>query len=153
MISFTPPIKTSLLITLVYMICFQLYVQSGNYAWLYPGNVFFVICAVMYMRFLNRKDKMVNMLTLTAKGTQLSFTSSLLSFAGAAVIFLVNSNLMADTAMIHLNSGTINGAMLMIFANAFLINFVSGSLSAFITAGLMNERNYTMNSKHLSSIK
>lgn len=153
MISFTPPIKASLLITLVYMICFQFFIQYGSYAWLYPANIFFVACSALYMLFLNRKNKKLDMLTLTGKGARLSFITSILCFAGAAVILLVNIYLFPGFEQVHHRLSNVKGTLALVFANAFVANFVCGSLAAFITAGLMNEKSYTVHSTHLPSVK
>lgn len=151
MISFTPPIKASLLISFIYMLCLQLFFHTGSYVWLYPANVCFIICSVLYVQFLNRKNKTLNMVKLTSKGTLLSFISSLLSVACATIILLVNTYFFPGSKQITGGNG--KDLFVMIFANGFLVNFVCGSVAAFITAGLLNERSYGVNSKHLPSVK
>lgn len=91
------------------------------------------------------------MLALTGKGMKLSFISALLSIAGAAIIFIVNYYLIPGGS--HAAIKTVNESAALIFANAFLVNLVFGSLGAFLTAGLMNEKNYQSISKPLPSVK
>jgi hypothetical protein len=154
MINFTPPIKASLFISFLYIICFQLFVQSGSYVWLYPANILFFVCSVLYILSLNRTtNSKLNLLVLTGKGIKLSFISSLLSIAGAAVIFMVNYFLLPEAKSAHLAFKSIKDSMALVFANAFMVNIVFGSLGAFLTAGLMNEKNYQGVSKPLPSVK
>jgi uncharacterized membrane protein YphA (DoxX/SURF4 family) len=41
----------------------------------------------------------------------------------------------------------------LLFANGFLANFVCGSLAVFLIAGIKNEKNYSVDRKHLPSVK
>lgn len=152
MVNFTPPIKASLIISFIYIICFQLFLQTGSYLWLYPANILFSVCSIVYINFLNRgSNSKFNMLALTGKGMKLSFISALLSIAGAAIIFAVNYYLIPGGS--HAVLKTVNESASLIFANSFLVNLVFGSLGAFLTAGLMNEKNYQSISKPLPSVK
>ena len=154
MINFTPPIKVSLFISLVYLLCFQFFLQSANLAWLYSTNIVFFICSVLYVLFLNKTmSAKFNMLVLTGKGIKLSFISSLISFAGATIIFLLNYYFFSESKPSYTALKNVKEAIAIVFANAFLVNFVFGSLGAFLTAGLMNEKNHEGNSGALRSVK
>ncbi len=154
MINFTPPIKASLFISFVYIICFQLFLQSGNYIWLYPANVLFFICSILYIIFLNRRtNSKLNMMALTGKGMKLSLISSLLSFAGATIVFFITYYFLPEAKNSYLVLKSVKESLPLIFANSFLVNLVLGGLGAFLTAGLMNEKNYQTISKPLPSVK
>lgn len=154
MVNFTPPIKMSLFISLLYLVCFQFFLQSENYVWLYPANIVFLPCSVLYVLFLDKvSNAKLNMLILTAKGMKLSFMSSLFSFTGAVIIFLLNFYLFPGSIPSHPDFKKTTGSFAIIFTNAFLVNLVLGSLAAFLTAGLMNEKKYEGNSRPLPSVK
>jgi hypothetical protein len=154
MINFTPPIKASLFVSLVYLVCFQLFLHTANYAWLYPANVMFFLCSVLYILFLNKTSQArLNMLVLTGKGIKLSFISALISLAGATIIFLLNFYFLEGSGSAHSLFKNAEEAVIIIFANSFLINLVCGGLAAFFTAGLMNEKKYETYSGKLHSLK
>ncbi len=119
MINFTPPIKASLLISFVYIICFQLFLQSGNYVWLYPANVLFFVCSAVYIIFLNRRtNSTFNMLVLTSKGMKLSFISSLLSITGAAIIYVIDYYIVPEAKNSYPGFKGINEFVALLFANS-----------------------------------
>ncbi len=152
MLNFTPPIKASLFTSIIYLGSFQLFLYSGHFVWLYPANALFSACAILYLLHLNRVHQSnLGMPVLAAKGFGLSFISSLLSFAGAMAILLVNYYIPQSGS----NPGIKNFRQIfaIVFANSFLVNLVCGSLAAFFTAGLMNEKNYESNSKPLPSVR
>lgn len=152
MISFTPPIKASLFITLTYLICFQFFLHTGQVLWLYPGNICFIACAVLYVRFLVKHNPKFTMTKLTERSSRLIFKSSIFCFFGALVIFLINVNLLQDSKQAAISFGT-KAAFLLVFTNALLVNCVGGSVASFITAGLLNEKDHVPGTKHLSSVK
>jgi hypothetical protein len=152
MLNFTPPIKASLFTSIIYLVCFQLFLHSGNYMWLYPANALFFVCAILYVLHLNKlHHSNLSMPALAVKGIGLSFISSLLSLGGAMAMLAVNYYLLQDNA--HLVIKNFRQTIAIVFANSFLVNLVCGSLAAFFTAGLMNEKNYESNSKPLPSVK
>lgn len=154
MINFTPPIKASLFVSLVYLVCFLFFLHTANYVWLYPANAVFFVCAVLYILFLDKtSNAKLNMLVLTAKGIRLSFVSALISLGGATVIYLLNFYLLGGAGSEHTLFKSANEAATIIFANSFLVNLVCGGLAAFFTAGLMNEKKYERYSGKLHSLK
>ncbi len=154
MINFTPPIKASLFVSFIYLVCFQFFLHTGNYAWLYPANAVFFVCAILYVLFLNKTSHArLNMLVLTGKGIRLSFISALISLAGAAIIYLLNFYVFAGSRPSQSVFKHAKEATTIIFANSFLVNLVCGGLAAFFTAGLMNEKKYERYSGRLHSLK
>lgn len=154
MINFTPPIKASLLVTMVYLVCLQIFLYSGHMLWLLPANIFFIGCCMKYISFLtNKRSRFLNMLTLIEKGMRWSFVTSVICFASAAVLLLVFSNTpfaVQHNSTVIKNLASTTG---LIFANGFLANFVCGSLAVFLIAGIKNEKNYSVDAKHLPSVK
>ena len=154
MINFTPPIKASLFVSFVYLVCFQFFLHTGNYAWLYPANIIFFVCSILYILFLNKtSNAKLNMLVLTGKGIRLSFISALISLAGATIVFLLNFYLFAGSRPSQSLFKNAKEAATIIFANSFLVNLVCGGVAAFFTAGLMNEKRYETYSGKLHSLK
>jgi len=154
MINFTPTIKAALFISLIYLIAFQLFLNSGNHGWLYVVNVFYACSLVAYVRFLNVSlGTKSNMLQLTRKGLSFSFISSFISLIGATILYLLNNFFFFFTGVSLGAIKNLKEAIAIVFANSFLVNFVLGSLGAFFTAGLMNEKKYQASTRALSSIK
>lgn len=151
MINFIPPVKVSLLVTIVYLICFQIFLHTGHFSLMLPANIFFILCCMRYVSFLTGKTKrQFNMMRLLEKGVGFCLISSLFSFISAIVLLLVH--LFIQPSSVHVeNPGSVIG---LIFANGFLANFVCGSLAVFFVAGIMNERRYSsVKTRHLSSVK
>lgn len=154
MITFTPPIKASLLVTLVYLIFFQIFLYTGHMAWMLPANVFFILCCMKYVSFLASKSRRyLNMLILIEKGMAWSFVTSIISFVSAVVLLFVYNQ--SPFAVQHTSPASQDLALTtgLIFTNGFLANFVCGSLAVLLIAGIKNEKNYTGETKHLPSVK
>lgn len=154
MITFTPPIRASLLVTTVYLICFQLFLYSGHMVWMLPANIFFILCCMKYVSFLtNKSRRYLNMLVLIEKGMTWSLITSVISFASAVILLLVYSR--ASFAAPHVSHALIDMTTIrvLLFSNGLIANFVSGSLAVFLIAGIKNEKNYSPRTKHLPSVK
>ncbi len=154
MITFTPPIKASLLVTAIYVVCFQFFLYSGHMMWMLPANIFFIGCCMKYVSFLSgKKGRYINMLTLIQKGMGWSFITAAICFASAVILlYLYSSSPFAPQHSLSFVNN-MESTLMLLFCNGFIANFVSGSLAVFLIAGIKNERSYSPHSQYLPSVK
>jgi len=152
MISFTPPIKVSLLVAFIHLIGVQFFLQSNSYVWLLPANILFGVTAALYILYLNKTDASLTMERLAVKGIKLSLLSSLLCIGTVVISILFSVYLIPETLLKYPLFKTGKGLFTFIFTNGFLVNTVCGSVAAFITAGILNERKHHYAGGHLPSV-
>lgn len=146
----------------VYIICFQLFLSSGYYAFLYAGNITFFIAVAVFTFSKHASVPSQFFPLLTGKGIRFSFTASLFSLAGCFILSLVNFYFFPELKSApdyffksnqHPAIGNANWVIGLAIVNAFIANMVAGGLASFFTAGIANEKNYQQNSTVLPSVK
>ncbi len=152
------------LVVAMYLVCFQLFLQSGSRGWLYTGNLLFSVSIAWFCIAKQVATSVIPMPALTGYGIRISFRAAMVALTGALLLTAFNYYLFPYTGgqVVNLVNGNNNSAgaakagtgfFLMLFTNSLPVNFVCGSLFAFFTAGIINERNYISASRHLSSVK
>lgn len=153
----------SSIIAFVYIVCFQLFISSGYYFFLYIGNVLFFIGVALFT-FAKRSGVQSQFLPLlTGMGIRFSFFTAIFSLGGCLLLCLLHYYILPYLKTIpdfifkpgqwnnqFLNLKWLTGLSVL---NAFIANLVSGSVASLLTAGIANERNYQQNSSVLPSVK
>ncbi len=155
--------KTACLTVIFYLIGFQLFLQSGNIAWLYAGNIIFCLGVIVFTFYNRPAHNKWSLSMLTAGAVRFSLVASLLALGGCALLCLFNYaffpgqnigsfNLLKGQVPVYSGIKTIRDFFMLIFTNSFPVNLVGGSLAAFFTIGAINEKNYLARSGALSSV-
>lgn len=160
---FTNNLRAALLTAFVYLICFQLFLSTGYYSFLYAGNVAFCIAVGAFTLLTQSADTKLFLPALTRKGIGFSFVASMFSFIGCLILSVLNFYLFPDLKNIYVEMmkgesvyagiKNIKWFIGLALINSFFVNIVAGGLAAFFTAGLANEKNYLQNSTTLPSVK
>jgi hypothetical protein len=156
--------KNALLISLIYLLCFQVFLQSGYYGWLYAGNVLFCAGMVLYTIRHQAAHPALSLPVITGKSIRFSLVASLIALAGSLLLCMFNyylfphqqmeySNLLKGNLSVYAGIRSIADFVTLAFTNSFPINLVGGSLVSFFIAGIVNEKNQFNSSQPLSSVK
>lgn len=159
----TKTTQRALLIAVIYLVCFQLFLQSGFYSWLYAGNVIFCISIVRYEILKHASNPGLSLPALTRNGISLSFIASLFSLLGCFLLSIINyylypypgneyMNLVNGNASAFSAVKNVYGFLALAVTNSLFINLVCGSLAAFFAAGILNEKKYYSSSQPLRSV-
>jgi hypothetical protein len=154
--------RIALLIAVLYLICFQVFLLLPQNLWLCIGNALVFSAVTGYTFYTSRvRNGRMTFPALISMGMRVTFNGSLIAFAGAIVLSLLNfymfpglSNRSFFSSALIANSSFSGWRELitLLFANTLLVNLVCGSLASFFTAGLINEKNYHSSRGPLPSV-
>lgn len=156
--------KSALLISFIYLLCFQVFLQSGSYVWLYAGNIFFCAGMMLYTTRIQAAHPALSLPVVTGKSIRFSVVASSIALAGSLLLCMFNyylfphqqmeySNLIKGNLSHYAGIRSIADFATLAFTNSFFINLVGGSLVSFFILGIVNEKNQFNSSQPLSSVK